>query len=453
MLMIKTRDNNGGQPLKCLIEDAPEEDVERAAGALRGIANKTLKELHEKSGGALLVFPPNFEKYGDGVGDLCLCKLDSDGKLATGNLMGFVGVGGIGMAIGSRFDGGDDHFFLQYMLERVLSLNLLDWKTGAGDEDIFRELLMALFPWFLERAMRQGIFKEYITRRHNNANIKGAVDIARHLKANLPFMGKVAYNTREHSMDNRVTQLIRHTIEFLAASRHRPQMRGGDQAREDVQAIRGITPNYHRRERQDLVNQNIRRVSHPYYTEYEPLRHLCRQILCCRGLSIGKDRDRVHGLVFDGAWLWEEYLNTVLGPLGFAHPRNKESRDRLCLFEGGGGNRWIYPDFYYKEKKIVIDAKYKRLKGQDTPGREDLYQLVTYMYRLSAGKGILLYPREANAGDLGIKIEDKSMHQDSLGGTDAKVGLWGFPVPQDAKGYKEFSEAMGAAEGELANGA
>ena len=34
-------------------------------------------------------------------------------------------------------------------------------------------------------------------------------------KKNIPFMGKIAYTTREHSYNNNLTQLVRHTIEYI----------------------------------------------------------------------------------------------------------------------------------------------------------------------------------------------------------------------------------------------
>lgn len=39
-----------------------------------------------------------------------------------------------------------------------------------------------------------------------------------HIRMNIPFNGKVACKTREHSYDNLTTELIRHRIEFIKAS-------------------------------------------------------------------------------------------------------------------------------------------------------------------------------------------------------------------------------------------
>ena len=66
--------------------------------------------------------------------------------------------------------------------------------------------------------MRKGIFRQYRRFEYNNANIKGNIDIARHIKLNTPFTGKVAYSTREFTQDNELMQLVRHTIEFIRLS-------------------------------------------------------------------------------------------------------------------------------------------------------------------------------------------------------------------------------------------
>ena len=50
--------------------------------------------------------------------------------------------------------------------------------------------------------MRKGIFKKYVRNRYNDGNVKGTIDIARHIELNTPFTGNVAYSQREFSYDN-----------------------------------------------------------------------------------------------------------------------------------------------------------------------------------------------------------------------------------------------------------
>ena len=65
----------------------------------------------------------------------------------------------------------------------------------------------------------------------------------------------------------------------------------------------------------------MRDIAHPYYTEYTMLQKICLKILRHENIIFGNKKDKIYGLVFDGAWLWEEYLNTILHEI-FIHPEN-----------------------------------------------------------------------------------------------------------------------------------
>ena len=69
--------------------------------------------------------------------------------------------------------------------------------------------------YFLKKALRKGLLQKYTRNEYNNQNVKGTVDIQRHIRINTPFIGKIAYSQREFSYDNYILQLIRHTIEFI----------------------------------------------------------------------------------------------------------------------------------------------------------------------------------------------------------------------------------------------
>ena len=60
----------------------------------------------------------------------------------------------------------------------------------------------------------------YHKQNYNDSNVRGTIDINRHLSQNIPFIGNIAYRVREHSFDNKITQLIRHTIEFIQQHEH-----------------------------------------------------------------------------------------------------------------------------------------------------------------------------------------------------------------------------------------
>ena len=368
--------------------------------------------------------------YKDVVEKTAIFNLYSDNTLTTNNLMGFIGIDDIRLTIGSRFDDNKEkQYFLQYMLAKVFAINLVNLNTSAENENIWDFLLMYMFPYYLNKALNQGLYKEYKKIKHNNANVKGTIDIARHIRQNIPFAGKIAYNTREFAYDNPITQLIRHTIEYISSREHRNALKNNPVTIENVKIIQHSTPLYNQRNRLSVIQNNYKKVNHPFFTKYEDLRKICLNILQGKGLSMQNSNNKVHGLLFDGAWLWEEYLNTLLKPFGYIHPENRTKTHGLHLFEK---SRTIYPDFYSIEKEMVIDAKYKRLDSSSI-NREDVYQVITYMYRLKAKTGIVLYPSIKNHTPKSFKF-----HKDSYGNGDANLTKIALEIPQEESDFNSF---------------
>ena len=182
---------------------------------LKWLAKLPISKLGADEGGSLLIFPQSFGEYGDKIGDEYIFSIKEEHHIQTGNIMGFVGYNGTELSICSRFAQKEGDYFLHYMLQKVFAINLFDLKHDFDKESVF-DFLIFLFPAFLKRALRQGLYKEYQTRQYNDANVKGRIDVSRHIRLNTPFSGKISYSTREYSFDNKVTQLVRHTIEYIS---------------------------------------------------------------------------------------------------------------------------------------------------------------------------------------------------------------------------------------------
>ena len=144
------------------------------------LADKSLEELC-KDNENLLVFPENLQIGDDKIGESFLLKIkntDNPNKvrIETGNIMGFFGNGSLKVKIQSRFDNGEEDYFLHYMLQKVLSFNVFNLNHNNEHEDVF-DFIMFLFPYMLNKALRQGIFREYRSIKHNDTNIKGTIDV------------------------------------------------------------------------------------------------------------------------------------------------------------------------------------------------------------------------------------------------------------------------------------
>ena len=398
------------------------------------IANKSLIDLQENNPD-LLIFPQTLGQYRDDIEKSHIFSLDKD-KLTTYNLMGFVGRNDTQLTITSRFSKNNQQdYFLHYMLQKVFSINLLKFDQTPDKEYIW-DFLLYLFPHFLKKAHMQGLYKAYKREEYNDANVKGTIDVKRHIRINIPFAGKVAYTTREHSYDNAVTQLIRHTIEHI---KNHPFVSGiltnDSETRDVVSKFCFVTQNsYSKNARQKIISTNLKPVSHPYFTEYKMLQKICLRILKREKLTYGQERDKIYGLLFDGAWLWEEYLNTILKQQGFLHPKNKDEKSGdkcIYLFENNGYKR--FPDFY--KDNIVLDAKYKSLKQNEAIDRNDIHQIISYMYVQQANLGGFIYPEKDENKENTFKVG-------TLRGYGNSVKLWNIAIPQHKTKFQDFTETI-----------
>ena len=355
-------------------------------------------------------------------------------KIKTGNVIGFLGYGQERLTISSRFSIKGDDYFLHYLLQKVLHINLTSLDVALSREDKLYQLLMYLFPKYLQAALRKGLYKEYQRFSHNNSHVKGVIDVRNHLKKNLPFTGNIAYTTREFTYDNPLMQLVRHTIEYIKNQKSIGQgvLDNLSTSRENVAEIVRVTPSYKLADRVKIIRGNQSKpIRHAYFHEYRKLQELCLMILNQEKHGLGFQDQKVHGILFDVAWLWEEYVHTLL-PKDFIHPRNKDKTYGISVFSSR--ERKVFPDFYQEELKIVLDAKYKKLELTEKGiNREDLFQLISYSYILEAEKAGLVFPSED-------KVVDNEIGK--LAGYGALLKKWSIQIPRESSSYREFCEMM-----------
>ena len=460
------------QPLSRFVYSASsDEEKKRACKYLKDTldkyAGRSIKDLQADNPG-LLIFPQDWSAYVDvddvekaNLFDLSYSRADDGFLIETGNLMGAFGVDGIDVSIGSRFDSKKidsketdieetKPYFMRYLLLRVLGAHVLNLPTH-NDVDPIDELCIFLFPLTLKNALAKGLFKAYRRWEYNDAKIKGAIDMARHLRINVPFRGCVAYSTREHTVDNPLLQLVRHAIEFIKSGPYREILSAVDKDVKDaVEQVIAATPTYVRQQRVKVIGQNLRPVRHPYFSEYSLLQRISLQILRHEKISHGTGIDQLAGVVFDGAWLWEEYLNKVMEEcdeikkLTLRHPRNKSRDNPIHIYTRDTSLRKpIYPDFLLDPKdeegqhwNIVLDAKYKRAfsmedgKEHFSVSREDRYQMISYLHLTKAERGVFVCPMTEEE-QRGVNDEQEGGNKDTQTANDDLNGI------EDGERYME----------------
>lgn len=393
----------------------------------QALLDRTLDNLSKEDN--IFIFPNDLTHTPD---------LDKDQKIfetvnqeiKTGNVIGFLGCDQERLTISSRFSDKSNDHFLHYLLQKILNINLTSLDVGLSPEDKLYQLLVYLFPKYLQAALRKGPYKEYQRFSHNDSHVKGVIDVGNHLKNNVPFIGNIAYTTREFTYDNPLIQLIRHTIEYIKTQKSFGARL--DSNRETIDEVTRVTPYYKLADRAKFIRINkTKPLRHAYFREYRKLQELCLMILNREKNGLGYQEQKIHGILFDVAWLWEEYVYTLL-PKGFVHPRNKDKTDGISVFSVG--KRKVYPDFYDRERKIVLDAKYKKLEFTEKGiNREDLFQLISYSYILKAEKAGLIFPSMEQSVNSEIG---------KVAGYGAQLKKCSIQIPQKVSSYSEFCKMM-----------
>ena len=368
--------------------------------------SKTEKGLLERFGGQTLSELAQSDAVVDlsgshllGKDDLCFFGFHGEGencfRLDTGNLMGALcfrdheSGAALQVEILSRFDTGNNNHFLNYLLSKVMDVAIGYEPVIANQSSVLNLLLDVLFVRRFGEASKNGLLRQYRTFRNNDWNFKGCLDLPRHLRENVPFQRGIAYVKREIALDVPVNRLLFHAA-LVVHRRHPDLFEGNEDARDALRALQtGIADPGDLRT--VLSYRDCREpIIHPFFREtWEPLRRIARMILEEERWQMFQESadDEVSGIVFDGAWLWEEYVATVLVPAGFRHCERGGSTGLHVLRDGG---RRFYPDFISLNKNMVLDTKYKR--SNPNGGRDDVHQVLCYLLLSGAKLGGLIFP-------------------------------------------------------------
>jgi 5-methylcytosine-specific restriction endonuclease McrBC regulatory subunit McrC len=156
-----------------------EEFVEEYPKLSNLLLDRTLESLSQDE--RVFIFPNDLKNSPDLEKDQKIFETVNQ-EIKTGNVIGFLGCGQERLTISSRFSDESNDHFLHYLLHKVLHINLTSLDVALSREERLYQLLMYLFPKYLQAAIRKGLYKEYHRFSHNDSNVKGVIDVRNHLK-------------------------------------------------------------------------------------------------------------------------------------------------------------------------------------------------------------------------------------------------------------------------------
>lgn len=335
----------------------------------------------------------------------------------TGNFVGVLSLGNdCCIEIYSRFehdkqDKQDKHkfAFINHMLNKIYDLNDLFLTQGGNNktELNFECLLKLRFLSKLKNAYREGEYKSYEKVYKNDTAPRGTIDIARHIKLNLcPENYKVAYSYNEYTSRNSYIYLVRLCYEMLFEKVKKPNGK-------EIDDLLFKSQDYWSYDKRQIIHKNENKpITSPLFKCHRDLQKFCLDVLKHKKMTLDSfgTEDGKYGVLIDCAWLWEEYVATLLKDY-FIH-KTMSSKEKDCLFadEMGKPIQRIIPDYVGKNYlPVIADAKYMNLYGkrdlQDEQRNSVYYKTVMYMLRYQSKLGMIFYPSKSK----GVIAEENSL--------------------------------------------
>lgn len=385
-------------------------------------------------------------------------RKDAEGCIWTGNLAGVFEYHHDQQTerilIGSRFDPkGGAGFFLRAMLETCwdIPMSFLEEFRGSKTDAPYDFLLALRLACQLERAWKRGQLRAYRSRPMYDSRVRGRLDLPRQIRRSMGLSdGRMAYVLRDYSVDQDCVRLFAQAL--LEMEKRHPDFMGRVQqerppfrlARRELLQQVSI---WERMDRHTLLACTKKRIVNPIYREYEALRVISRAVLRRMGGYQPQETDGapfVSGVFLDISRLWEMYLEKKVFPQ--MPPEMPSCQESVSIL---GNALKIIPDFYWKGRGIVLDAKYRPVWGEAEKReawpeevRDDVYQVLSYMLALGCAHGGAVFPVR------GQSREPRPSHA-GPGSVPRKFWTIGFAVPA-GDAYGSFLAGMDQEAGLLA---
>jgi hypothetical protein len=308
------------------------------------------------------------------------------------------------------------NYLLEYACGVYLPRNLATKKRDQHNGSNW--LLLLMWRCAFERALRaSSIPKAYIQKHDNLRYFKGCLSIAKHIQENLTDQSRLYCNYRQLSVNITINQVIRYVYKLVLNAKGIDKKAFVSLAEHDERlAAFGVT-------NKPILPEAIDRIKYTRMTEvYRPLMMISKSLI--RHLGAADCKYSLDSLSYFVDWteVWENYLLKLMQrniqEYSFFSPN--EAAEPTYLLKCG---REIRPDFLvYKDGELVavMDAKYKKYNtigssSDEKNGaiqREDLYQMMTYLYHYSIPgkslKGIFL-SRGAESPEFSSPLRNTSL--------------------------------------------
>lgn len=290
---------------------------------------------------------------------------------------------------------------LLFMLSftRRLPIKEVDLSRLTRVNDNFFEFLIYLFAKNTLELLKRKFFKEYIGREENLLFLKGKIKFSPHIKHNAALKHRFYAEFDDFSVDNLLNQILKYTTYLLLDKSS--SLSNSKKLQEiffmlDEVSLRNIVP-------QHFSKLKLTRLN----SEFEPIVNLCQLIIEHAAVELSAGKLDVFSLVFDMNVLFEEFIGEFI-KRAFVNDFNEITLQKPAVnfaqkYVGGIKRQGVLrmrPDIVLQktegEPKLIVDTKYKELKGQgkkEGAYPSDIYQMYAYSKKYNSPNVIMLYPQ------------------------------------------------------------
>lgn len=365
-------------------------------------------------------------------------RCDSGSRVYIGSIIGNLSLNNTRLIISPKVpnDAEDPAAVVKALYERALKCSMgslgstiyFAKNSVVTSDELFADILAALFISSLSAALRGSKIMQYEERTEKCSVIKGRVLMGKQLSR--PILDEKTWCKYNFMSDNNLyNQLLCWACRYLSASVHNFELK-----RKLLMLSREFT------NQSDLLTVyavKSMRLSRQF-AEYIDALAIAQNLYLGTGgqKESGKAGQQICGYVINMERAFENivcyYTNAAALKLGLAH----KGQASICFATANGNYDYDYdirPDDLVSGdgRYLVMDAKYKVLSADNRykrkPSREDFYQMVSTCIAYNSPEAILVYPLTAKFPNQtwstiqavnGEKIRIKSIGIDILGSND-----------------------------------
>lgn len=258
------------------------------------------------------------------------------------------------------------------------------------------DLYFELFIKEAEYLLHTGLVKRYRKIEENGYALRGSLNFAKHLQANLIHKERFYVNRQVYDINEPLNRIIRKTIDLL------PSLCVSNQLSNRSNGLKLNFPELQDISVSEKLFSNIKwdRKNERYKTCI----HIARLILLNYHPDLGAGYNDVLAILFDMNTLWEKFIFKRLRKVA-SEEVSVRSQESKYFWE----SKKIRPDIFVDlgDRNVILDTKWKLLRD-GRPSDDDLKQMFTYNQYFNCNESILLYPSIGQRSTIGVYHHDKS---------------------------------------------